>query len=259
MRKNASLTWELATRMFIRDMRAMYRQSILGYIWIFLPPIANTLIWVYLNSQDVIKVDTGGISYPAFVLTGNLLWTAFNATLTSMLNTVNESRALLSKINFPHEALLLTALGKSAVNAMLPLVILIPVLPFYVNEFHATMLLFPLGVIVMILFGATIAILLLPIATLYGDVSRGVQLILKFGFFVTPVVYPLPAAGLAKFISDVNPVTPLLVTSRSWLLGEGPIMLQPFILLSIITLIALCFAILAYKIAVPYLIERLSS
>ncbi|WP_309381133.1 ABC transporter permease [Cerasicoccus frondis] len=260
MAKNAQKTRELATRIFIRDMRAMFRQSILGYLWILLPPIANSLVWIYLNEQQVIQIsDERNGAYPIFVLSGNLIWTAFNTTLTGMLATVQESRGLISKIHFPHEALLVATFAKASVNALIPLLLVIPMLPFYVSSFEWQMLLFPLGVFAIMLMGATIAIFLLPIATLYNDTSRGMQLLLRFAFFLTPVVYPLPTSGLAKVISDLNPVTPLLVTTRSWLIGEGPIMLDSFMVLSLIIIPALFIGILIYKISIPYLIERLSA
>ncbi|MCK4944376.1 MAG: ABC transporter permease, partial [Candidatus Aminicenantes bacterium] len=37
----------LAWRLLIRDISAQYRQTILGYLWAFIPPIFTTLIFVY--------------------------------------------------------------------------------------------------------------------------------------------------------------------------------------------------------------------
>ena len=44
---------ELAWRLFVRNLRGMYRQTLLGLFWAFLPPIANTAIWIFLQSQNV--------------------------------------------------------------------------------------------------------------------------------------------------------------------------------------------------------------
>ena len=62
--------------MFVRDTKAAYRQSLLGYLWIILPPGANTLVWVFLNSQNIVKIDSGAVPYALFVLTGTVLWGA---------------------------------------------------------------------------------------------------------------------------------------------------------------------------------------
>ena len=64
----------LAWRMFLRDTRATYRQSFLGYFWLLLPALANTLVWVFLNGAKVVNIDSGDVPYPLFVFTGTVLW-----------------------------------------------------------------------------------------------------------------------------------------------------------------------------------------
>ncbi|MEO0794575.1 MAG: hypothetical protein AAFX93_05420 [Verrucomicrobiota bacterium] len=256
---NAGTTRELATRMFIRDVRTMYRQSLLGYAWIFLPPIANTMIWIYLNQQKVISVDTGNVPYPLFVLTGNLLWLAFNSMVLGVLTALIEARTLIAKINIPHEALLISAFGKASLNAVAPFLLLFPTLLYYKVPLQSGLLLFPIGLLALLVLGAAFAVFLLPIATLYTDVSRAIQLLLRLAFFLTPVIYPLPKGGLAKFVSDINPVTPLLATARSWVIGDGPILTGPFIAIFLVSIVALILGVFIFKITVPYLVERLSA
>ncbi len=41
---------DLAMRLTIRDIKAMYRQSALGFLWAFIIPIANTVTWIFLNA-----------------------------------------------------------------------------------------------------------------------------------------------------------------------------------------------------------------
>ena len=65
---------ELAMALFRRDLKAQFRQSILGYAWLFFPPIATTLVWFFLNSSGVVQVADTGMPYPAFVMIGTLLW-----------------------------------------------------------------------------------------------------------------------------------------------------------------------------------------
>ena len=80
---------ELAGALFKRDMKAQVRQSILGYAWLFFPPIATTLVWFFLNSSGVVKVADTGMPYPAFVMIGTLLWQAFLESLTKPITSLN--------------------------------------------------------------------------------------------------------------------------------------------------------------------------
>ncbi len=83
---------------------------------------------------------------------------------------------------------------------------------------------FPLALLGALLVGCSIGLILTPIAALYHDVSRGMQLALRFGFFLTPVIFPLPEAGLPRMLMLLNPVTPILVSGRAWLTGSGEAM-----------------------------------
>ncbi|HEY0257850.1 MAG TPA: hypothetical protein VGC39_10435, partial [Candidatus Methylacidiphilales bacterium] len=60
---------EVAWRLFLRNLRSQYRQSVLGYLWILLPPLATMLLWVYLNWTKTVAIGRTDIPYPIYVLT----------------------------------------------------------------------------------------------------------------------------------------------------------------------------------------------
>jgi lipopolysaccharide transport system permease protein len=68
---------ELAWRLFIRDLSAQYRQTFLGYIWAFLPPLVASMTFIFLNSQGIVTITGTGIPYPVFAMMGTLLWQVF--------------------------------------------------------------------------------------------------------------------------------------------------------------------------------------
>ena len=47
---------ELAWRLFVRDLSAQHRQSYLGYIWVFLPPLVASISFIFLNSQGFLNI-----------------------------------------------------------------------------------------------------------------------------------------------------------------------------------------------------------
>ncbi len=83
---------ELAWRLLVRNISAMYRQTMLGYVWAFLPPVFTTLTFVFLNSQKIFSVGTTDIPYPAFVMIGTLLWQGFADAMNSPLRMINQSK-----------------------------------------------------------------------------------------------------------------------------------------------------------------------
>ena len=51
MLRDLAASRELAWRLFLRDTRAQYRNSVLGYAWVFIPPLVASLPFIYLNAQ----------------------------------------------------------------------------------------------------------------------------------------------------------------------------------------------------------------
>lgn len=246
----------LAWRFFLRDTRAEHRQSLLGYFWLIVPVLANTLTWVFLNDQQVIRINTGSVPYPLFVLSGVILWTAFNGGVMAMLGVVNLARGFIAKVNFPHEALVYSAILKAALDAALASILVIPVVAFFGTQWSLEMLLYPVALAGSLAVGAALGLLLVPVATLYGDVSRGIQLLLRFGFFLTPVVYALPPAGMARSLMMVNPATPVIASGRAWLTGSNESMPAAFSLVVAAAVLIFFAGIVVYKVAMPHIIER---
>ena len=59
LREIAQYVWagrELAWRLFLRDLRAGYRQTFLGYIWAFLPPLVAAATFIFLQSQGITRI-----------------------------------------------------------------------------------------------------------------------------------------------------------------------------------------------------------
>ncbi len=82
----------------------------LGYVWVFVPPLMASLPFIYLNSAGVIRMGDMPIPYAAYATVGTIIWQTFVDALNSPLRTVNAARSMLTRINFPREAILLSGL-----------------------------------------------------------------------------------------------------------------------------------------------------
>lgn len=250
---------ELAWRLFVRNVSAQYRQSVLGYLWAFLPPLATMAVWVFLNDQKIINVDDTGMPYPVFVLTGTVLWQTFVDALNSPLKAVNESRGMLAKINFPREALILAGFGEVLLNFLIRALLLAAILIYYRIALPVTVpLVFP-GVLALVILGLMFGLLLTPLGVLYSDIGRGIGIVAQFWFFLTPVIYPLPESGLAAVLTRCNPVTPVLLTVREWLTVGHASQLAWFWLVTVGAVCLLLCGWLIFRLAMPHLIARMSA
>ena len=107
---------ELAWRLFVRNLRGMYRQTLLGLLWAFLPPIANTAIWIFLQSQNVFSMGDTGVNSTVYILAGMILWQAFIDAFQAPMNLLKSNRNMISKLNFPRESLLMVGFGLSLIH-----------------------------------------------------------------------------------------------------------------------------------------------
>lgn len=247
----------LARRLFLHGLRAGYRQSWLGYVWLVLPPLATTLTWVYLSRAGVLAVGETGLPYPVYVLTGTLLWQVFAEALHAPLQQLSAARRILTKSRMPHEALLLAGLVEVLFNFAVRLAVLLPVLVWYGVAAGPGVLLAPAGVLALLVAGFAAGLLLTPVGLLYQDVARGLTLAAGFWFFLTPVIYPPPASWPASLTATLNPVAPLLVTTRSWMTGGSVAPARAFLPVVVLSLLCLAAAWLCYRLARPHLIARL--
>lgn len=251
-------TRDLAWRLFLRDTRAQFRGSFLGWFWIVVPTLANSLVWMFLSGSDVIQIQTGSVPYPVFVFTGNLLWTAFNSCLVGGLGILSEAQGTLGKVSFPHETLVLVVFLKSLLTVLVTAFGLPLFLFLYPMTLQPSMLLFPVGVLATMVCGLSLGLITVPVAALFSDISRAINLGLRFLFFLTPVIFPLPATGMARSLMLWNPATSLIVASRSWLLGGETVELGATCIVFAGSMLLFVFGLLALKVAMPHIIERMA-
>lgn len=249
----------LAVELAMRDLRAQYRQTLLGLGWMFALPLANTAVWLFIHGMGILDVQGDGLSYPVFVLTGTILWSIFMDAVNAPLINTGAARPLLSKLNFPRIALVLSGVLQTLFNALIKIsVLLIAIAALGVTPTWQ-LLLFPLGVASLVLTGTVVGVLLTPVGMLYADIGRGLPILMQFVMYLSPVVFPVPSAGWAQRLVELNPLTPILVTSRDLLTGLPPPSWAAFLAISALMAVALGFMLALYRLSMPILIERMGA
>ncbi len=250
---------DLAWRLFVRNMRAQFRQSLLGYAWLFVPPVVNSAVFVFLNNHQIVDIPDTDTPYPVFVLLGSLLWQGLVLLIGAPMQGVQRELSSLGRLNFSREALLVASFLEGAAMAAIPLVI-VPVVVLCLGVpigWHVLMA--PLGILGLFVFAFAIGVLLTPIGVLYHDVGRAIPVVTRFWMFVTPVVYALPESGRARTWLLLNPATPFIETARDWMLGRPADLVVSFGIWSALAFLALAFGVMAYRLAMPIIVERISN
>jgi lipopolysaccharide transport system permease protein len=259
MFRDLAASRELAWRLAVRDIRAQYRQAALGILWAFIFPVANAITWIFLSGAGIVRVSDTRLPYPVYVFTGTMLWAIFMESMNAPLQQVNAAKGMLAKINFPRESLIVSGIYQVGVNAGIKVALVLVVILIMGIHPGWSLLLFPLGIISLMIVGTALGLLVAPIGLLYGDVGRALPLLMQFLMYVTPVVFPLPTEGWAKALFYLNPLTPLILTARDWLTGQSPELLIYFGVVNVLAIVLMILVWGIYRLAMPIVIERIGA
>ena len=252
-------SWELAWRLFVRDFNARYRQTLLGYVWAFLPPLATTIPFIFLRSQGLLTTGETSIPYPAYVMVGMLFWQLFVDAVQCPLKAVIAAKPILSKVQFPPEAILMAGIGEVLFSFIIRLALLVLVFAWYRSVPPSTAVLMPVVVISIIMLGFMVGLLVTPLGILYEDFTPGLAIATTFWLFFTPVVYPAQRAGIGALITRINPVSPLVIVGRDWLTTGNTNQFTEFAAVSVVSVILLLAAWICYRVALPHLVARIGN
>ncbi len=209
----------LATEIAKRDIRSLYRHSLLGPLGALLLPLALTALALGFNRSGILNVDSTAVPYGLYVLVGVVLWTTFIEVLNISLYGLRSELRLLSRTTAPPEAIILGKLGPVFVNLLLKLALIAAAVLWYRMPLPLTAALAPVGMLGLVLLGMAIGLLIAPLGLLYRDISWIFGTVTTLWFFFSPVYFPPPAHGAIGVIMNFNPVTPLLADTRSLLLS----------------------------------------
>jgi lipopolysaccharide transport system permease protein len=250
---------ELAWQLAVRDIKAQYRQTVLGLLWVFILPVANTAVWLFIQGSGIVTLQSTDIPYAAFVFSGTMLWSIFMDAVNAPLHQTIAAKPMLAKINFPREALVLSGIYQSLFNAVVKVGVLLGALLYLGIGPSLDLIFFPLAIFSLILAGTAIGLMITPIGILYSDVGKALPLLMQFLMYLTPVVFPVPASGWAVDLFNLNPLTPLILTARNLLTGTPPEHWGAFLLVNLAMFILVFLMWVVYRVAMPILIERISS
>ncbi|WP_322971824.1 ABC transporter permease [Faecalibacter sp. LW9] len=249
----------LAIQMAKRDIQAQYRQSYLGLVWMFLPVIVNSLVWIFLNSSGAVNIESpNGVPYALYVILGTTIWTVFVESLQLPINSINAGKGIISKINFPKEALIVSGYYKFLFNLILKIGIAIVFIFIFGAIPNVSIVFFPLLLFIISLFGSAIGVILAPIGLLYTDISRMITMGTQFLMYVTPVVYMVPKLGWSNFIFKINPLTYLINDTRNSLIGLPVESIGYSLIIGAFSLVVFLIGLVFLRKSINILIEKIS-
>src|SRR5262249_4280902 len=113
-----ALLWSLT----VRELKARYRGSVLGFFWTFLNPTMLMLVYAFVFSRTI-KQQIPNYTY--FMFVGLLPWIWFSTSIGAGASTISDRRDLLTKVRFPAQVLPATVVTTNLCNFLLSLPLIV--------------------------------------------------------------------------------------------------------------------------------------
>ncbi len=215
----------LLKEMVIRDLRARYAGSSLGFLWAFAQPILWMLLYTAVFSLVLrVPVEPGYASFPEFLMAGLLPWMAIQEGIARSASVLIDNAAMVKKTVFPLETLVLSVVLAAAINEVIALAILGAYVALLGHLQAAWLLLLVPSLLLQVLLTFGLGCLAATLTAFVRDTSHAVGIVLTVGFYATPIVYPasLVPARLLPVI-EANPLSHLVeLFRRAFTLHAAP-------------------------------------
>lgn len=209
---------DLFIQLTLREIKARYKQSILGYAWAILVPLINLVVLTIVFSR-LFKVPTGNIPYPVFLFVALIPWTLLSNSLSLATGSVLANSSLVTKVSLPREILPLTSIAARLVDFFLTSIVLVIFLIAFGVHFYPTFFLVPFILIVQLMLLTGIAFFLSATNVFFRDVENILGVFLTVWMYLTPVVYsPALIPENLRILFYLNPMMGIINAFRSVIL-----------------------------------------
>jgi lipopolysaccharide transport system permease protein len=204
-----------------------YQQTVLGPLWLLLQPVMTTATYLLVFGK-LVGISTGAVPPTLFYLAGIVLWNLFNDAFTGTSSIFRDNAHLFSKVYFPRLVVPFAQLSSHLISFGIQFLFLLMLLVYYRLftgwESHTLLWLLVVPLVVGLVCAQSLALgLIFSVLTgKYRDVKFVVGLGVRLLMFLTPVIYPLQyVTEKWRWLTQLNPLTPLFELFRWLLLGEG--------------------------------------
>ena len=194
-----------------RDLRGRYKGSVLGFLWTFINPLLQLLVYTMVFS---VIMRSGIKDYYMFLFVALVPWIFFSTSLTGGSNCIIAQQDMVKKIYFPREVLPIAHVTSQFINMLLSFIVIFAVLIIgrYPIHFRALLCL-PVIMLVEYILAMGITMVVAAITVYLRDVEYILGILTMAWQFLTPVMQKL---------FYLNPMTPIVIAYRK-ILYEGEV------------------------------------
>ncbi len=245
----------LLYQLTLRDLKARYKQTFLGALWVFGRPLVELGVYAVVFGA-FLRAPSDGVPYPLFAYSGVVLWSYVAGGLPRGARSITAHAGLVAHMPFPKATIPLAALGGALFDTLLAGALLGLLLAYEGR-----------GVTVYALWIVPIGLLLLAVVTgltlicsalnvFYRDFAYIVDVGVRVWLLLTPVAYASSVVP-ARYheLYQLNPLVSVFQGARAALLtGRAPD-LASLVYPAVAGVVLLAGGALLFRYAEPFFAE----
>lgn len=225
---------ELLGLLVKRELKSRYKDSVLGFLWSLVRPLALLVVYVVAIGQflGAAKGPNATPEFAIYIYSGLTIWQLFAEIVGVGTGAIVTNGGLVKKIYLPREVFPLAVIGSALFNFVIQLVILFSATLISGEPPAPSRLLWGVaGTTLVLVWAAAFAFALSAINVYLRDVAYIVEIILMFGFWLSPVVYQWAqvqrtiGGGFVETLFLANPATLSVLSFHRafWVAGSDPL------------------------------------
>ena len=210
------------TQLVGRDIRVKYGSSVLGYFWSLLEPLMLTAVYYLIFSVILERARFGIENYALFLMLGVLPWLWVSTSVNASMRALRGQSRLITKVRIPREIFPLSVVGAKTFEFLASWLVIIGIAAVAGVRPTLNAAYLPLVFLIQIVLITGLSLFLSSVNVMLRDLERMTRIILRAGFYLSPVIYPverflepdmLPA--WARLVYQANPLVGIFGFYRS--------------------------------------------
>ena len=181
---------ELLYFLFVREIKAKYKQTVLGVAWSLLQPLSLMIVFTVVFSMFA-RLPSDGVPYALFSYCALVPWQFFAGVLGRGVGSLVSNQVLVQKVYFPRELIPLAVVGSAVVDFAIGFSLFVGLLWYYSISWSAVTLLVLPVFLIECMFVVGLIFLLAPMNVFYRDIGFIIPVGIQLLMFATPIIYPL--------------------------------------------------------------------
>ena len=214
-----TLDWRLWGLLAWQDVKQRYRRSTLGPFWLTLSTAIQMFV---MGTLGGFLFHTSFDKYLPFICAGLLFWSLMTNVINDGANIFISSTSHLTQIRRALTTFLMQVIWRNIIILGHNFTIFIVIAVYFRVEPSPSILLWPLGFVLVFFCVSWMALLAGIISARYRDIPMIIQSLFQVLFWLTPLMYYPEQLGERRYIIDYNPFTHMMALLRGPLLGDTP-------------------------------------